>query len=118
MNPAIEGPAKRLSAYIGETDEYEGKPLYQALVESARRAGCAGATILRGVEGFGATSRIHAAHQLRMSSDLPVVVVVIDTDVHIAALAEVFRAMMGNGILTIEDTEVVYYQGGVDADAR
>jgi PII-like signaling protein len=53
-----------------------------------------------------------------MSSDLPVVVVVIDTDVHIAALAEVFRAMMGNGILTIEDTEVVYYQGGVDADAR
>jgi len=113
MSMSIEGPAKKLSAYIGEKDQYDGRPLYTALVESARSAGCAGATILRGVEGFGATSRIHTAHQLRMSSDLPVVVVVIDTEVHITALAEVFRAMMGNGILTIEDTEVVYYRGGI-----
>lgn len=110
----LHGPAKRLSAYIGENDIYDdGKPLYSAMVESARTAGCAGATVLRGIEGFGATSRIHAAHDLRMSSDLPVVVTVIDEDFRITALAEVFAAMAGNGLVTVEDVTVVYYKGGV-----
>jgi PII-like signaling protein len=114
MPRTMSGPAKRLSAYIGENDTYDdGKPLYSAMVESARTAGCAGATVLRGIEGFGATSRIHAAHDLRMSSDLPVVVTVIDADFRIAALAEVFAAMAGNGLVTVEDVVVVYYQGGV-----
>jgi uncharacterized protein len=110
----LHGAAKRLSAYIGENDMYDdGKPLYSAMVESARTAGCAGATVLRGIEGFGATSRIHAAHDLRMSSDLPVVVTVIDEDFRITALAEVFAAMAGNGLITVENVDVVYYRGGV-----
>ena len=110
----LHGRAKRLSAYIGENDMYEdGKPLYSAMVESARTAGCAGATVLRGIEGFGATSRIHAAHDLRMSSDLPVVVTVVDEEFRITALAEVFAAMAGNGLITVEDVEVVYYRGAV-----
>jgi PII-like signaling protein len=109
----LEGKVKKLSAYIGENDTYDGKPLYQALLEAARTAGCAGATVLRGIEGFGATSRIHAEHMLRMSSDLPVVVQVIDAEYHIAALAEVFKAMVGNGLITIEDIQVVQYRGGV-----
>jgi PII-like signaling protein len=110
----LHGAAKRLSAYIGENDMYDdGKPLYSAMVESARTAGCAGATVLRGIEGFGATSRIHAAHDLRMSSDLPVVVTVIDEDFRITALAEVFAAMAGNGLITVEKVDVVYYRGGV-----
>jgi PII-like signaling protein len=109
----IEGPAKRLCAYIGENDTYEGKALYTALVEAARTAGCAGATVLRGIEGFGATSRIHAAHMLRMSSDLPVVVQAIDVEHRIAALAEVYKAMVGDGLVTIEDINVVQYRGGV-----
>jgi PII-like signaling protein len=109
----LHGRAKRLSAYIGENDTYDGKPLYSAMVESARTAGCAGATVLRGIEGFGATSRIHASHDLRMSSDLPVVVTVIDEDFRITALAEVFAAMAGNGLVTVEDVEVVYYKGGI-----
>lgn len=109
----ITGPAKKLSAYIGENDHYDGKPLYSAMVETARTAGCAGATVLRGIEGFGATSRIHTEHLLRMSSDLPVVVVVIDAGFRIAALAEVFSAMVGDGLVTIEDVEVVTYRGGV-----
>jgi PII-like signaling protein len=108
-----EGRAKKLSAYIGENDSYNGRPLYTALVEAARTAGCAGATVLRGVEGFGATSRIHAAHNLRMSSDLPVVVQVIDSETRIIALSEVFRAMVGDGLITLEDIFVVQYRGGV-----
>ena len=68
---------------------------------------------MRGISGFGATSRIHAAHDLRMSSDLPVVVTVIDADFRIAALAEVFAAMAGNGLVTVEDVDVVYYRGAV-----
>jgi PII-like signaling protein len=110
---SIEGPAKKLSAYIGERDEYEDRPLYTALVEAARTAGCAGATVLRGISGFGATSRIYAAHNLRMSSDLPVVVQVIDADHRIIALGEVFRAMVGDGLVTIEDVDVIQYRGGV-----
>lgn len=109
----IEGAARKLSAYIGENDKYDGRPLYTALVEAARTAGCAGATVLRGIEGFGATSRIHAAHMLRMSSDLPVVVQVIDAESRIIALSEVFKAMVGDGLVTIEDITVVQYRGGV-----
>jgi PII-like signaling protein len=109
----LEGAAKKLSAYIGENDEYDGRPLYTALVEAARTAGCAGATVLRGVNGFGATSRIHAAHNLRMSSDLPVVVQVVDAQSKIIALSEVFRAMVGDGLVTLEDVFVVQYRGGV-----
>lgn len=109
----LEGPAKKLSAYIGVNDVYDGKPLYTALVEAARTAGCAGATVLRGVDGFGATSRIHAAHNLRMSSDLPVVVQVIDSDSRITALSEMFKAMVGDGLVTLSDVHVVQYRGGV-----
>jgi PII-like signaling protein len=109
-----EGPAKKLSAYIGENCVYDGRPLYQALVEAARTAGCAGATVLRGITGFGATSRCEGKYKLRMSQDLPVVVQVIDLDYRIAALAEVFRAMVGDGLVTIEDIVVVQYRGGAD----
>jgi uncharacterized protein len=110
---SIEGPAKKLSAYIGENDQYDGKPLYTALVEAARTAGCGGATVLRGISGFGATSRIYAKHNLRMSSDLPVVVQVIEVEHKIIALGEVFRAMVGDGLITIEDVNVIQYRGGV-----
>lgn len=109
-----DGPAKKLSAYVGEQCAYDGKPLYQALVEASRTAGCAGATVLRGITGYGATSRCHGKHKLRMSEDLPVVVQVIDVDFRITALAEVFRAMVGDGLVTIEDITVLQYRGGVD----
>jgi PII-like signaling protein len=110
-----EGPAKKLSAYVGENCTYDGRPLYQALVEAARTAGCSGATVLRGLGGFGATSRCAGEYKLRMSQDLPVVVQVIDVDFRIAALAEVFKAMVGDGLITIEDTVVLHYRGGQDS---
>ncbi len=106
------GNAKKLSAYIGEADCYDDKPLYEALLESARMAGCAGATVLRGMSGFGATSREHAKHGVRMSVDLPVVVQVIDVPDKITALAEVYSAMIGDGLITVEDISVLVYRGG------
>ncbi len=108
----FEGRAKKLSAYIGEADLYDERPLYQALVEQARTQGCAGATVLRGMAGFGATSREHAKHALRMSVDLPVVVSAIDEPVKITALAEVWSAMVNAGLIVVEDVNVVLYRGG------
>lgn len=106
----IEGPAKKLSAYIGEAATYDDKPLYEALVESARTAGCAGATVLRGLGGFGATSREHGKRAMRMSQDKPVVVQVVDSEGRITALAEMFSTMVGDGLVTIEDVHVVAYR--------
>jgi PII-like signaling protein len=114
MGPS--GPARRLSVYVGERETYDGKPLYQALVEAARTAGVAGATVLRGIEGFGASSREEARHDLRMSEDLPVVVVAIDEPHKIEALAEVYCAMVGPGLITVQDVEIVAYRGTGDAD--
>ena len=109
---SISGAAKKLSAYIGEADQYDGRPLHEALVEQARIAGCAGATVLRGVNGFGATSREHAKHGMRMSVDLPLVVHVVDDPDKITALAEVYSAMIADGLITVEDVHVLMYRGG------
>lgn len=109
----LSGPAKKLSVYIGEADQYEDKPLYQALVEQARIAGCAGATVLRGMAGFGATSREHIKHGIRMSVDLPLMVQVVDVSDRITALAEVFDAMVSDGLIIVEDVNVIMYRGGM-----
>lgn len=111
MTRRLEGHAKRLCAYVGEEATYEDKPLFQALIEQARIQGCAGATALRGMNGFGGTSRDVAKHGLRMSTDCPVMVTVVDDAVHITALAEVWSAMLGSGLLTLEDVNVVMYCG-------
>jgi len=109
----LSGPAKKLSVYIGEADMYDGKPLAQAMVEQARVAGCAGATVLRGLAGFGSTSRQHLKHGIRMSMDLPVIVQVIDTPDRITALAEVYGEMLLDGMIIVEDVHVLVYRGGV-----
>jgi PII-like signaling protein len=107
----LEGQAKKLSAYVGEDELYEDRPLYQALIDQARLQGCAGATALRGLAGYGASSRDVAKHGLRMSSDIPVMVIAVDEPVRITALAEVWSAMMPAGMLTIEDINVALYCG-------
>jgi PII-like signaling protein len=111
MTRDLEGNAKRLSAYVGEDEMYNDKPLYQALVEQSRLQGCAGATALRGMVGYGASSRDVVKHGLRMSVDCPVVVSVIDDAVRITALAEVWSAMLPAGLITMEDVNVVLYCG-------
>lgn len=107
----LEGQAKRLAAYVGEDEVYADRPLYQALVEQARTQGCAGATALRGMQGYGAASRDVVKHGLRMSTDCPVMVAVIDEAHRISALAEVWSAMIPSGLITMEDVQVVVYLG-------
>ncbi len=112
------GGAKRLCAYIGEAGMYEDRPLHEALVEQARIAGCAGATVLRGVKGYGATSREHAKHGLRMSMDRPLMVQAVDQAAKITALAEVWAAMLPDGLLTVEDVDVLLYRAAeTESDA-
>jgi len=112
----MEKNAKKLSVYIGEADRYDDKPLYEALIETARTAGCAGASVMRGVSGYGATSREHAKHGLRMSVDLPLMVHVIDAPDRITALAELYSTMIGSGLITVEDVNVLVYRGDEEAE--
>jgi hypothetical protein len=111
---ALTGTAKKLSVYVGEADQYDDRPLYEALLDQARAAGCAGATVLRGVAGFGCSSREVEKHGPKLSVDLPLMVHVIDTPDKITALAEVYAAMIHNGLVTVEDVNVLVYRGECD----
>jgi len=102
--------ANLLRIFIGESDVFEGRPLYQAIVELFRREGLAGATVLRGIEGFGKSSRIHASHILRLSEDLPIVIECVDTPERIEAVLSTLDHMIGDGLVTMERVEVRVYR--------
>jgi hypothetical protein len=107
-----DSDAKLLRVYIGEADTWHGKPLYQAIVERMRRRGIAGATVLRGIEGFGAASRVHTSRILRLSEDLPVVIEIVDTPERIAEILPDVDEMLQDGLVTTETIHVVRYRGG------
>lgn len=100
---------KRLKIYIGESDLWRGKALYMVLLETLRKTGLAGATITRGIAGFGARSRIHTAAILRLSEDLPLVIEVIDSAEKIEAVLETIYPMVREGLITLEDVQVLKY---------
>ncbi len=102
---------KLLRLFIGEADNYEGRPLYQAIMEMLREEGVAGATVLRGLEGFGKSSLLHTANLLRMSSDLPILIECVDTADKIEEIMPVLDEMMEDGLVTIQDVEVRVYRG-------
>lgn len=106
----LEREGKLLRIFIGENDRWEGKPLFEAIVLKVRELGGAGATVLRGIEGFGAQSRIHTARILRLSEDLPIVVEIVDTAERIDALLPTLDTMIRDGLVTIEDVRVVRYR--------
>ena len=108
----LSGRGKWLRIYIGESDHWHGKPLYQAIVETLRREGMAGATVLRAVEGFGAHSRIHTAHILRLSEDLPIVVETVDSAEKIERVLPGLREMVVEGLITLTDVDVIHYGTG------
>lgn len=108
----MEGEAQLVRIFVGESDRHEGKPLYQAIVERARAEGIAGATVLRGVVGYGSHSRIHTASVLRLSEDLPMVVELVDRAERIAALLPALDGMVGEGLITIEKVQVIAYRHG------
>jgi uncharacterized protein len=106
----LEGEGKLLRIFIGESDKHGRKPLYQAIVEMLREEGMAGATVLRGVEGFGANSHLHTARILRLSEDLPIVIEVADTAEKIEAIMPKLDEMVTDGLVTLERVEVVTYR--------
>jgi PII-like signaling protein len=103
---------KLLRIFIGENDKHEGLPLFEWIVRSAREQGLAGATVLRGLEGFGAHSRLHTAKILRLSSDLPVIVEIVDTEEKIETFLPLIDGAIGEGLVTVEKVEVRFYRSG------
>ncbi len=108
----LEGEGKLLRVFIGESDRWHGRPLYQAIVARAREEGLAGATVTRGIEGFGAKSHLHTSRILQLSSDLPVVVEIVDTAERIEALLPLLDEMVADGLVTIEPVHIVSYRAG------
>jgi PII-like signaling protein len=106
----MEGEGRLLRIFIGESDRYEGKPLYDAIVRKARDEGLAGVTVLRGLEGFGADSHMHTAKVLRLSDDLPIVIEIVDKPERIDAFLPGLDAMVVEGMMTLEDVSIIAYR--------
>jgi PII-like signaling protein len=115
----IEGEGQLLRIFIGESDRWEGRPLYEAILLMAREEGLAGATVLRGMEGFGANSRIHTTKVLRLSEDLPIVIEIVDRAERIQAILPALDRMVTEGLVTLERVQVIAYrQAGPAAGTR
>ena len=106
----IEGEQVLMRVFIGESDRWERRPLYMALLELFRQKGLAGATVLKGVAGFGPDSIIHQAGFLRLSADLPLVIELVDTQEHLDGVLPEVDRMMSGGLVTMEKVRVVRYE--------
>ncbi|MEU6403452.1 DUF190 domain-containing protein [Streptomyces sp. NPDC046985] len=113
----LTGRAVRVTVFIGENDTWRHKPLFSEIVHRAHAAGLAGASVFRGVEGFGATSRIHTSRLLSLSEDLPVAIVIVDTEERVRAFLPELDELVGQGLVVLDDCEVIRYGGGNDASA-
>jgi PII-like signaling protein len=110
----IPSEAVLLRIFIGESDRWEHKPLYEAIVLAAREAHLAGATVLRGPMGFGKCSRLHTSKILRLSEDLPLVIEIVDSEGNINAFLPTLEKMMGGGLVTLEKVKVLHYRSSED----
>jgi uncharacterized protein len=108
----LEGEGQLLRIFVGEADRWHGRSLYEAIVLRAREAGLAGATVLRGMMGYGAKSRIHTAKVLRLSEDLPIVIEIADRADRIEAFLPVLDEMVADGLVTLERIQVITYRPG------
>ena len=106
----LEGEGTLLRIFIGELDKWHHQPLYEAIVLKARERGLAGATVLRGPMGFGATSRLHTAKILRLSEDLPVIIEIVDKEEKIQAFLPELDQMVADGLMTLEKVRVITYR--------
>jgi PII-like signaling protein len=113
----IPHEAVLLRIFIGESDRWEHKPLYEAIVLKARELHLAGATVLRGPMGFGKSSRLHTAKILRLSMDLPLVIEIVDSEEKVQAFLPLLNKMMGGGLLTLEKVRVIEYRAGQELEA-
>ncbi|MBN1806463.1 MAG: DUF190 domain-containing protein [Sedimentisphaerales bacterium] len=106
----LSSEAELLRIFIGEADKYEGKPLYEVIIKLARQKGMAGATVIRGLMGFGAHSRMHTAKILRLSEDLPIIIEIVDEPEKIEALLPDIDQMIREGLVTLEKIRVIAYR--------
>ncbi|PKM87608.1 MAG: hypothetical protein CVU87_09300 [Firmicutes bacterium HGW-Firmicutes-12] len=106
----ISGQAKRIRIYIGEASKYHGKPLYHAIVLKTKELGMAGATVVRGIEGFGPSSRIKTARILDLSTDLPILVEIVDSAEFIDLLMPFLDEAVKEGMITVENVELIKYR--------
>jgi hypothetical protein len=108
----LSGEQLLVRIFVGENDKWRRRPLATALVERLRREGFAGATVLRGVAGFGARSILHSTHLLELSEDLPIVIEVVESEEHVERLLPVLDEMVGEGLVTLEKVRVIRYAPG------
>jgi uncharacterized protein len=108
----IPNDAVQLRIFLGESDRWEHKPLYEAIVLAAREMQLAGATVLRGPMGFGKSSHLHAAKILRLSMDLPLVIEIVDSEEKINSFLSTLDKMIGGGLVTLEKVKVLHYRSG------
>ena len=107
----LGGPALRLTVLVGESDTWHHRPLYSEIVHRARAAGLAGASVFRGIEGFGASSLVHTARLLSLSEDLPVAVVIVDEEDRVRAFLPQLEELVAEGLALLDRCEVVHYRG-------
>jgi uncharacterized protein len=112
---SLTGPARRITIFIGESDRYHHKPLYAEIVHRAHQRGMAGASVFRGIEGFGAASRIHTSRLLSLSEDLPLAVIVVDTAERVEAFLDDVAGLVTSGLIIVDDVDVHTYTGGSTA---
>lgn len=106
----IKGKGKLLKIFIGEADQWHGEPLYHAIVKKIKENNLAGATVVRGIEGYGANSRVHSARILRLSEDLPIVIEIVDVEDKINNILKVLDDMIKEGLMiVIQDVEIYKY---------
>jgi PII-like signaling protein len=110
----IDGQGLLVRIYIGESDHWHGRPLYQAIVALLRERGLAGATVLRGIEGFGAKAHLHTSRILALSQDLPILIEIVDQEDRIRAILPELDGMVGDGLITLERVEVIAYRANAD----
>ena len=108
----LEGSGKLLRIFVGESDRHGVQPLYTAIVERARSCGIAGASVFKGIEGFGAHSVVHAARVFDLSTDLPVLIEIVDSEEKIRAFMPELDSLVCEGLITLENIEVIRYQAG------
>ena len=114
----LEGEGKLLRIFIGESDRWQGRPLYQAIVQRLREEGIAGATVIRAIEGYGAKSHLHTARILRLAEDLPLVIEVVDRAENIQRVLPALDEMVTDGLVTLERVEVIAYRAEPHPPAR
>ena len=107
----LTGPALRVTILIGENDTWHHRPLHSEIVHRAHTAGLAGASVFKGVEGFGASSLIHTSRLLSLSEDLPVAVVIVDTEERVRAFLPQLDELVAEGLVMLDECEVIRYVG-------